>query len=194
MKIQERISREPVINYVVFNWGIIFNIKAFGVPAPRCSQPQVDSNFFPPKHGSGNCSVLNLIYENFKINFRARTWTKIFRQIVCSPKNAGRLKLFGSLDWIQQIVSAKPSGGGKWNSENAKHFVPTLSKLQNSSFIFFFLVKALGKVGSTMKKEEKRVTHHKKNLECVTLGSFSVWPFPVCARKPPNENELYHRG
>lgn len=61
-----------------------------------------------------------------------------------------------------------------WNSENVKHSVLTLSKLQNSSFIFFFLVKALEKVGNVTKKEEKRVTHHQKNLECVTLGSFSV--------------------
>lgn len=149
-------------------------------------------SFFPSKYGSGNCSVLNRFCENFEINFRAGQ--KIFRQIVYSPKNAGWLKLFGSLDWIQQIVSAKQCGGGKWNSENVKHFVLTLSKLQNSSFIFFFLVQTLEKVGSVIKREEKRrMTHHKKNLECVTLGSFSVWPFPVCARKSPNENELYHR-
>jgi len=95
---------------------------------------------------------------------------------------------------MQQIVSGKQCGGGKQNSENVKRSGLTLSKSQNSSFVFFFLVKALGKVGSTIKKEQKRATHHKKNLECVTLGSFSGWPFPACARKPPNKNELYHRG
>lgn len=122
--------------------------------------------------------------------FQSRT--KIFRQIVYSPKNAGWLKLFGSLDWIQRIVSAKQCGGVKRNSENVKHFVLTLSKLQNFSFIFFFSVKAFEQAGSVIKKEEKRTMTHKKNLDCVTLGSFSAWPFPVCARKPPNENELYH--
>lgn len=44
--------------------GIIFNIKAFEVSAPQCLQAQVDSHFIPPKYGSGNCSDLNLIYEN----------------------------------------------------------------------------------------------------------------------------------
>lgn len=39
---------------------------------PRCLKPLVDSRVvFPLKHDSGNCSVSNLIYENFEINFRS---------------------------------------------------------------------------------------------------------------------------
>lgn len=74
------------------------------------------------------------------------------------------------------------------------HSVLTLSKLQNSSFIFFFLVKALEKVGNATKKRRKESdTPQEKPGVCHTWKLFSLTIPSLCKKASKLEWALPQR-